>query len=552
MERSTPRAHLQQICFSKSDSQTVLHPFHADSSTRAEENLRLESHLLRLYPRESWPKECYRAACPHPILLHPQHHQSLQALHEALTLAVTNIVERWWTDTAARFPERMPLEPHEEDLLRWMENEAVDAIRPFNECRGSWRPDFLVEEMPCATGLHSIAERFVICEINARFSFNGFCLSVTGQQGLSNMGAEQKRFTGVLEPNQVTGELCSLFDSARPLHLLKGEEHGMDIHLFVEDVERRTGMRPKFITPSDLRLVPSQDSKSGYKLCCTVKGEGSQLPDAVHGDTMKARESAQLTHEGEVLEEVHQVGLELHQRELRALPPEMLREIALRCFNDMRTILFVHDKRLLGIVLQELGDLVFKHGILSETQAQILRDGIAPSIIPGSPELEEFIHLCKDQPELKDNYLLKSIRSGKGAGIIFGDEISGDEWQDKLESLRQPSLAPDRTSYIVQRQVKQRLYDVLLRETDGLQRNRLIGTYLSIDGKFLGIGTWRSGPGRICAISHGGAFLFSVMSSRHHAEKAKEGWNASRYLDWLQFIGSWIRRRLVNRSKSVD
>ncbi|EEP79913.1 predicted protein [Uncinocarpus reesii 1704] len=434
-----------------------------------------------------------------------------------------------------------------------MENEGRDGIRPYKQCLGSWRPDFLVEETSHAAGRESIAERFAICEINARFSFNGFCMSEAGQQGLADMGATQKHLLNVLEPGQVIEGLLSLFDTSRPLHLLKGEEYGVDIHLFAHEVERRVGMRPRFITPDELRLVPSQDARFGYKLCAIARDEDSQPPSSGRDSIVgKPRRAARFVHNAEVLEEVHQVALELHQRELRALSPEMLRQIALRCFNDMRTILLVHDKRMLGIVLQELDDLVARHGVLTEEQALVLRDGIAQTIIPGSPAMEAFIRQCESEPGLKDGYLLKPIRSGKGAGIIFGDEASLEEWKDKLEALRQPALTPGQTSYIVQRQVKQPTYGVLLREQDGLQHNRLIGTYLSVNGKFLGLGVWRSGPERICAVSHGGAFLFSVMSSRHQVAAARGGGSVSRYVQRLHSIGSWMKRRLTLRLKNVD
>ena len=44
--------------------------------------------------------------------------QQMQDIHEALTIAIVDIVQRWWTDTDARFPERMPLEKKEEDILK--------------------------------------------------------------------------------------------------------------------------------------------------------------------------------------------------------------------------------------------------------------------------------------------------------------------------------------------------------------------------------------------------------------------------------------------------
>lgn len=38
--------------------------------------------------------------------------------HDALVTAVVNIVDRWWTDTDANFPARMPLEAPVEAALQ--------------------------------------------------------------------------------------------------------------------------------------------------------------------------------------------------------------------------------------------------------------------------------------------------------------------------------------------------------------------------------------------------------------------------------------------------
>lgn len=270
--------------------------------------------------------------------------------------------------------------------------------------------------------------------------------------------------------------------------------------MFAFYADLRLGIRPRFITPSDLRLIPSPHSNGGYKLCCLAP----QSPKS-SGDPPTFTNSA-----GEVLEEIHQVGLELHQRELLALSREMLQQISLRCFNDMRTVLLVHDKRMLGIVLQELESLM-ERNILTPDQAKTLQRGIATTILPGSVELEKFITACHKSEPLKNDYILKPVRSGKGAGILFGDELNQTEWMSKLELLRCPRLAPGTTTYVVQRRVEQPLYDVLLRETDGLQQCIIIGTYHAIHGQFLGIGIWRSGPGRVCAVSHGGAWMCSVI-----------------------------------------
>lgn len=268
--------------------------------------------------------------------------------------------------------------------------------------------------------------------------------------------------------------------------------------MFADYAERRMGVRPTFILPAELRLVPDEEPKLGHKLCCSTQKPGNR--------------KYHFMYNGEMLEEIHQVGLELHQSELRTLSPEMMRALAVRCFNDMRTILLVHDKRMLGIVHQELEDLVHKHSTLTTTQAETLRQSITTTILSGSPELDSFIKQCHKISTYKDGFILKPIRSGKGAGILFGDELTPEEWATKLQCLRDAAITPGQTGYVVQRQIPQVKYDVFMREREGLQSNFLIGTYHAVHGKAMGLGIWRSSPGRICAVSNGGAWMCSVMS----------------------------------------
>ena len=120
------REPLQQICLSRSRGGSVpVPPTKTNSIIRIREKRLLESSLLTSCPRDTWPHNSYLAGCPHPILMTDQHDRNLQELHEALVLAITNIVERWWTDIDAKLSQRMPLEPQEEDLLR------VNSIHQF-------------------------------------------------------------------------------------------------------------------------------------------------------------------------------------------------------------------------------------------------------------------------------------------------------------------------------------------------------------------------------------------------------------------------------------
>lgn len=143
-------------------------------------------------------------------------------------------------------------------------------------------------------------------------------------------------------------------------------------------LRERAGVSARVITPSDLRLIPDHTSPTGYSLYAVCRKP--QLGTTVCQDP---------THDN--LEPVRQIGLYLYQDEFRRLSLEMLQHIALWCVNDIRTILLVADKRILGVVLQELDNLVNDLKVLTAEQARILRDGIVSTILPGSSELKTLI-----------------------------------------------------------------------------------------------------------------------------------------------------------------
>ncbi|GAB1205097.1 hypothetical protein APSETT445_003766 [Aspergillus pseudonomiae] len=369
------------------------------------------------------------------------------------------------------------------------DSKAIDRVAEYHIKRG------------LAQRLDS-TEPYRLTEINARFSFNGFMHQAYGQEVMSDLGAGSNGLIHTTDSSKILNGLLSLFNPSRLLHLFRGEEPGIDIHMFIDFVHRHIGIRPRLVTPVDLRLIPDPKSPDGGKLCCLVKDQG-------HARLIN-ESPVLLTSNGEVVEEIHQVGLELHQHELFGLSPEILREVCLRCFNDMRIILLVHDKRMLGIIKQEIPSLVARE-VLTPAQGEALDAGIADSFIPGSPELNELIQTSAKSPELRKEYSLKPIRGGKGAGILFGDEVGADEWLSTLKRPRNPQFVSGNTMYVVQRRLWPRLYEVILKSSGDRGHYPLIGTYHTTNGQLLGLGTWRSSPDRICAVSHGGAWIWSVL-----------------------------------------
>jgi hypothetical protein len=65
-----------------------------------------------------WPPEYNTSASPYPLLIPESHIKHIERLGNALCRSVTSIVERWWTDPIAGFPQRMPVLPHQETILR--------------------------------------------------------------------------------------------------------------------------------------------------------------------------------------------------------------------------------------------------------------------------------------------------------------------------------------------------------------------------------------------------------------------------------------------------
>lgn len=199
------------------------------------------------------------------------------------------------------------------------------------------------------------------------------------------------------------------------------------------------------------------------------------------------------------------------------MQPEVLRQVSLRCFNDVRTILLVHDKRMLGIVRNEAPRLVARKFITS-AQAESLQRGIVDTILPGSPEMRKILQNSESSPTLRNGYILKPIRSGKGDGIVFGDDITQKEWISILMKLSAAEV-PLEEACVVQRRIVPRKYDLLLKASTGMVRYPLVGTYHVINKRLLGLGGWRASGGRIVAVSSGGSWICSMVE-REDREKA--------------------------------
>ncbi|KAK5994565.1 NRPS-independent siderophore synthetase rfs-like protein [Cladobotryum mycophilum] len=496
------------------DPKNPVLPSQVDRNTRTLERETLHDNLLKYSQQYGELGGASQRINPHPALVPRQFLEDLELFHDALIPALANIIERWWKDSEANFPRRMPVDPQVEDLLKWVEKSTDEGImKPLRGHQGHWRPDILLVDSSDGS------VDFRVCEINARFPINFLPNAACAYETLAWSTCSSPLIRPATDHKKLLGSLSELFDPTRPLHFLR---ETLDIpagSALFGSLRQQTGMKARLISPHQLRLVPSSASKTGFILYSVYNTDIDSSPSTTSNPL-----SNLITVDGEVLEEIHQIGMQLFDYELFSLPSDVVRHIAMRSVNDTRSVFIAHDKRILGIIRQELDSLVEKHQVLTPAQAEMLRKHIIPTIIPRASSDEA-------TAQVKNNYILKPIREARGNGILLGKHISLEQWTSLLHSSQSPSRAATTTSetklalppavhkYMLQPVVRQKLVSWFWDEERGVRVSRMVGTFYSINGVFRGLGMWRTGRGDDEVISASTKEVTSLVSAVAIEEK---------------------------------
>lgn len=184
------------------------------------------------------------------------------------------------------------------------------------------------------------------------------------------------------------------------------------------------------------------------------------------------------------LQEICQCSLELFQEEISQIDPVVLRQIATCCVNDFRNILILHDKRILGVILEELTSLENRQVISAEEKGQLER-GIADTLLPGTSRMKGLLERSSRDEKVKDFHLVKPIRDGSGNGIRLRKDIDQGDWLKMLERLSEPTDRPTTDTCIVQRLVDYIWYDIVRNEGPPSKPDKchLIGSHHVVNSK---------------------------------------------------------------------
>jgi hypothetical protein len=389
----------------------------ADAAGYRRARAELEDALLSVQPGMGW----YSArTAPYPVTLGDADVAMLARLYRAITTGIARVVERYLGDE--RLQATLSLPTALVDLLRRADE------HPYR--LGALRPDFLLD-------VHGVPQ---VCEVNARFPANGFLCSFYTNEVVEDLdhlaGTPARAVPGL---RRTLDALVSRFEPG-PLVVVRDREQGSELLLLVEELRRR-GIAARVRRPADLRV------------------EAGVIAD----------------DDGPV----DQFILELERDELLDLPMELFDALAAspRAFNDVRTLILGHDKRMLAV----LGDPVVMADLVDAEDVELLRSHVIPTFNAADPRIRG--ELLGDP----GRWVLKRNSSGRGVDLLVGAVDDPHRWRTAVEGE-----ADDRAA---QEFVEQLVLSMPMLTADGElvdEQVHIVGLLPGFDGEPLGPGLFRA------------------------------------------------------------
>ncbi|MDZ4837593.1 MAG: hypothetical protein SGJ27_27725 [Candidatus Melainabacteria bacterium] len=315
----------------------------------------------------------------------------------------------------------------------------LESLRNHPYKIGSYRPDFL----------HDTMGGIKVCEINARFPTNGYIISHYINNVIGELHPGLQRISKLDEIPEI---FLSRFVPGSNVRILKERERGWDVVFLMHELKQR-----------------------GYSCECMSAAEFKTMIDASG------------------------LVIELHQDELLREDPKWISQLCLERphFNDLRTILLAHDKRMLGVFHND--EIMADYMTVDERK--FLKENVVETHL-----VRDIQRAGNEAMNNKHDWVLKPNLLGKGEGMIFGHNTPENEWRNALRD----SLHHD---YVLQRYIKQKQFPILTRVGNdvSVQELNVVGTLLCFDDQFIGPGIYRASKGDIVNVSGGGTILFPMM-----------------------------------------
>ncbi|WP_299104957.1 hypothetical protein [uncultured Tenacibaculum sp.] len=341
-------------------------------------------------------------------------------------------------------------------VLNYFENERIQQLFDLDEELenilklgvsipyevGMYRPDILFDKQG----------RPKICEIGCRYPINGWMISYYMNEILQEVYALYSKCKPISHQTNLIKEIANSFHKNELIYYVHNKEKGTEAYLFFDELNK-LGYKIKDVSPNDFYVITEK----------LMVGENRAT----------------------------QFILEMDREELKDIDAEVLKHLirSEKCINDIRTIILVHDKRILSV----LYDAEVMKSFISTEDYTFLKK----FLIPSYPLIDE--NLINTLKTTNDNWILKKSSGGRGIDMYVKDETTKEEWHRILDN--------ERSNYMVQQYVDQQVY------TFENQELHMVGMLLAYNEKSYGLGIYR-GSGESVINVHSGAYIFPSAVKR--------------------------------------
>ncbi len=415
---------------------------------------------------------------PYPIIFDDDVIEQIEEANNIIIIALDAIIKNYFHDKDVQ------------SILK-LSNKASILLEKCSKITyklGSIRPDFLI----------TTDNRIKICEINARFPFNGilvaqFLRDIYNKTGISD-------YVSINQYPNIINLVLKNFDLSKPIIILRDREKGYDMN-FLENILKENSK----IKQKQISLIPNELTVFDGKLL----------------------------FKGQICE---QFIIELHQDELLSLSDNFLEALVKTNYiNDLRTILIGHDKRLLAAFSKP--EIMLRY--ISMEEFKILNKYIIQTYLPNN-------EINKEVVSNKNNWVLKKYGGGKGVGMYVGKTHSAELIKNILKNECQ--------DYIIQPYIFQKKVPIYTKYNNNIDfaNMYIVGFFANYNKNFLGAGFLRVSSGDIVNVSEQGGCIINVVK-KNYSHKNHIIRNLNYVISYAKKYSKYYSKTLpIDKIKTLD
>lgn len=374
-----------------------------------------------------------------PVLVNENMVTESVRLCGVLNRALMALVGNYFNDKRIR--DVFELDAQLESILKIAESSPYSV--------GMFRPDFVYDKTGQAK----------ICEIGCRYPINGWMFSYYINQLVEKLRSELPASWESV-PNQLRfiSKLTDTFEGERTVFWVHENEPGTEIKYLIDEWKKED-INVVSVNPSELQLNNNQVCAKGYTSSRFI--------------------------------------LELDREELRLIRPKVMQVMVESgaCINDVRSLILVHDKR----VLTALFDEDIMHDYISAQDCEFLKSFLIPSFTLNHQQKRAALM------NTSENWILKRNSGGRGVGMLVKNDCSSEKWRQ--------TITDDYSNYMVQKYVDQKVFKLKGKAKE--LKLSIVGMLLCFNNESFGFGIFRGSSESIINVHEGRGIIFPcIVQSR--------------------------------------